>query len=281
MRIGDYDVQSLDTGRFRLDGGAMFGVVPKVLWEKSNPADAKNRIEMALRGLVIRGHGRVVLVDPGIGQKWDAKQAEMFAIDHSKLSLDSALKQRGVKREEVTDVLVSHLHFDHVGGCTRLGAGGKAELTFPNATYYVHERNVSHAHAPTPKDRASFLEQNIEPLVASGRLKPVGDDHEFAPGLTAWITEGHTPGQLLVKVSGKEGTIFFCGDTIPTASHIPEAWVMAYDLFPMTTIAEKKKILQKAADEKWILAWVHDPFRAASYVRRDGNKIVRGDDVAL
>ncbi len=280
MKIGEFEVRSFDTGRFRLDGGAMFGVVPKVLWEKSNPADPKNRIEMALRGLVIRGMNRVILVDPGIGEKWDAKQAEMFAIDHSRFSLDTALKAHKLRREDVTDVVVSHLHFDHVGGCTRL-VSGKTELNFPNATYYVHGRNAEHAHAPTPKDKASFLDQNIKPLLDSGKLKTVGDDHEFAPGIKAWITDGHTPGQLLVKITGPEGTILFCGDTIPTASHIPEAWVMAYDLHPMATMAEKRKILEKAAAGDWILAWVHDPFRSASRVKRDGGRIVRGEDVSL
>jgi glyoxylase-like metal-dependent hydrolase (beta-lactamase superfamily II) len=281
MKIGAWDVQSLDTGRFRLDGGAMFGVVPKILWEKSNPADGKNRIEMALRGLLIRGPGRIMVVDPGIGEKWDAKQTEMFGIDHSTLSLDRALAAKGVRREDVTDVMVSHLHFDHVGGCTRWGAAGKAELGFPNATYYVHEGNVAHSHAPTPKDRASFLEHTIQPLLDSSRLKAIGDDYEFAPGVSAWITHGHTPGQLLVRVLGEEGTILFCGDTIPTASHIPLAWVMAYDLHPMTTIQEKQRILEAAAAQKWILAWVHDPFVAASTVRTEGNRIVRDRDLAL
>ncbi len=281
MRIGPWEVSSLDTGRFRLDGGAMFGVVPKVLWEKQNPADVKNRIEMALRGLVIRGQGRVIVVDPGIGDKWDDRQIEMFGIDHTGRGLDWALKGLGLKREDVTDVVVSHLHFDHVGGCTRWARPGKSELAFPKATIVVHERNLAHSHAPTPKDKASFLEHTIKPVLDSGKLKAISDNHELAPGVTAWATEGHTPGQLLVKISGPEGTVFFCGDTIPTASHIPIPWVMAYDLHPMTTMEEKRRILDRAADENWILAWVHDPFRAASTVRRDKDRIVRDTDVVL
>lgn len=281
MRIGEWEVGSLDTGRFRLDGGAMFGVVPKVLWEKQNPSDDKNRIEMALRGLVLKGKGRVIVVDPGIGDKWDAKQIEMFGIDHSERTLDRALALHKLRREDVTDVVVSHLHFDHVGGCTRWAGPGKAELAFPNAVYCVHERNIKHSHAPTPKDRASFMEHTIEPVLKSGRLKVVGENHELATGVTAWVTDGHTPGQLLVKVSGKEGTVFFCGDTIPTATHIPIPWVMAYDLHPMVTMEEKRRILERAADESWILAWVHDPFRAASTVRRDKDRIVRDADVVL
>jgi glyoxylase-like metal-dependent hydrolase (beta-lactamase superfamily II) len=281
MRIGEWDVRSFDTGRFRLDGGAMFGVVPRVLWEKSNPPDDKNRIEMALRGLVLRGKNRVMLVDPGIGEKWDAKQTDMFAIDHSKQSLASALSAHGLKREDVTDVIVSHLHFDHVGGCTRFGKDGRPELTFPNATYYAGEGNLIHAHAPTPKDKASFIDTCIKPLLASERLQPVGKNHEFAPGVTAWVTEGHTPGQLLVKIQAEGKTIFFCGDTIPTVSHIPLAWVMAYDLYPMTTIEEKKRILKCAADEGWALAFVHDPKTAACTVRWDGDRVVRDKDVEL
>ncbi len=267
LRVGPYELEALETGRFGLDGGAMFGVVPRVLWEKSNPPDSKNRIEMALRCLLIRGNGRVILVDSGIGEKWNDKTRAMYAIDHSRYQLDRALQEKGLSRKDVTDVIITHLHFDHVGGTTSYDGKGGVELTFPNAKCYIQKANLGHAHAPTEKDRASFIGETIEPLEKSGRLVAVEGNFEFAPGVTAWVTEGHTPGQQLVKVTDGKTTVLCCGDTIPTASHVPIPWVMAYDLFPLTTMAEKKEILSLAVKEGWHLFWVHDPFVAASTVK--------------
>lgn len=258
MIIGEYEVHSILTGYFRLDGGAMFGVVPRVLWEKTNPPDEKNRILMALRCLLIRGHGRSVLVDSGIGNKWEKKQIEMYGIDHSD-HIDKALHEAGVTRADITDVILTHLHFDHVGGSTELNKEGVAELTFPKATYYIQKSNLNHAHAPTGKDRASFVENTIRPLLDSGRLKTMTGEYELIPGVWVLVHQGHTPGQQLVKVSYGRTTVLFCGDTIPTSSHIPIPYVMAFDLYPLTTMEEKRKILECAVAEDWILAWPHDP----------------------
>jgi glyoxylase-like metal-dependent hydrolase (beta-lactamase superfamily II) len=281
MRFGDFEVNAVDSGRFRLDGGAMFGVVPKVLWEKTNPADEKNRIDMALRCMLVRGHGKTVLVDCGIGEKWNDKQKEIYAIDHSRFQMDSALAEHKVSRSEVTDVIISHLHFDHVGGATRYGVDGKIELTFPNARYHVHRANLSHAHAPSEKDKASFIDLTIRPLEESGRITLHDDSFELVPGLSTWVTNGHTPGQQLVKVASKESSILFCGDTIPTASHVPVPYVMGYDMYPVTTIEEKKKILPQAFEEKWTLFWVHDPLIAACQVAFKDGKFSRGPAVTL
>lgn len=281
MQFGDYEVTSVDSGRFKLDGGAMFGVVPKVLWERTNPADDRNRIDLALRCMLIRGHGKTVLVDCGIGEKWSEKQIDIYAIDHSRHEMNAALGLRDVKPEEVTDVIVSHLHFDHVGGATRLDKAGKAQLVFPNAQVHVHRANLSHAHAPSEKDRASFIDLTIRPLEESGKLTFHDDAVELAPGLTTVVTNGHTPGQQLVRVTSGGKTILFCGDTIPTASHVPVPYVMGYDLYPVTTIEEKKKILPQAFEENWTLFWVHDPLVAASKIQFTDGKFSRGETVNL
>lgn len=282
MRIGPYELNAVETGEFRLDGGAMFGVVPKVLWEKTNPADASNRIQMNVRSLLIRGGGRSILVDSGLGDKWTERQQSMFAIDHGRYQIDRSLASLGVKREEITDVVISHLHFDHVGGATRFGADGTAvELSFPNATYYVQKANIAHAHAPTEKDRASFLEETIRPLLASARLKVIEGDYEIAPGVFSWPTDGHTPGHQMVKVTDGKTTLVCCGDTIPTASHIPVPYVMGYDLYPLTTMAEKRVLLEQAERESWILFWVHDPFVQACTVQVQNGRYSRAKDVPL
>jgi len=280
VRVGAYEVNTIETGRFRLDGGAMFGVVPKVLWERTNPADDKNRISMALRSLLIRGNGRTILVDCGAGEKWSPKQIEMYAIDHSQNDMDRSLAKFGVSREDVTDVVLTHLHFDHVGGATRYNEKREVVLSFPNADYLVQEENLSHAHAPSEKDRASFIESTIEPLQSSRRIKLLKGDRDLIPGVQIVVTHGHTPGQNLVKVSGDKKTILFCGDTIPTASHIPVPYVMGFDLYPMTTIEEKKKLLKEAVEENWTLVWAHDPDTAACTVQcKDGRYSRRGDVV--
>lgn len=276
MQIGDYQISFVEMGRFRLDGGAMFGVVPKVLWQKTNPADDRNRIDMSLRGMLIRGKGRAILVDCGIGTKWSEKQIDIYAIDHSKDDVDRSLAFHQISREQITDIVLTHLHFDHVGGATRFNAEGEIELSFPNANYYVQERNLGHAHAPTEKDRASFIEQTIQPLENSGRLKVIEGERELLPGVRVLVTNGHTPGHQLVRVmSGKE-TILFCGDTIPTSSHIPVPYVMAYDLQPLVTMDEKKEILEQAVKENWALCFAHDPLMAVCHVVKKEGRYERG-----
>ena len=281
MQIGSYQIDAIEAGEFRLDGGAMFGVVPKVLWEKQIPADDKNRIPMALRCCLIRGSGKTILVDTGIGHKWNEKQKSMYAIDHSRFDLDRSLEKVGVTRGDITDVVVSHLHFDHVGGATFLTPEGKPELTFPRATYYVQKANLSHAHAPTEKDRASFIEQTISPLLNHPQLKIIDGNAEIAPKVKIWVTQGHTPGHQMVLVSSGETSLLCPGDTIPTSAHIPIPWVMSYDLYPMTTMEEKRQILDRAVRGNWALFFVHDTARPACRVGQDGEKYFRGEDVGV
>ena len=259
MEIGKYSVYRLDTGRFKLDGGAMFGVVPKVLWEKKHPADEKNRIRMALNTLLIVGEGRVILTDTGIGEKGSEKFQQIYGVDHGKYSLLKALLEYNVQPEDVTDVILTHLHFDHVGGATYYDRNGELKLRFPNATHYVQKTQLEWSQKGFEKDRASYLRENIEPLVQSGQLRVLEGEATIAPGVEVLVTNGHTPGQQLTLVSGEEGALLYAADLIPLHSHVSIPWVMAYDLYPVTTIEEKKEILARAARENWMLFFEHDP----------------------
>lgn len=271
MKFGAYELDAVEMGEFRLDGGAMFGVVPKVLWEKVAPADEKNRIRMNVRSLLVRGNGRTILVDSGLGERWTPKQREMYAIDHSRFETNRSLAKLGLKVDAITDVVLSHLHFDHVGGA----------LSFSKATYYVQKKNISHAHAPTEKDKASFLAETIDPVLKSDRVKIVDGDYEIAPGVKIWVTHGHTPGHQMLKVSDGKRAVVSCGDTIPTSAHIPVPWVMAYDLYPLTTMDEKRVLLAQAACDNWILFFTHDPTIAACTVTEKDGRYSRGETVTF
>jgi len=285
MQIGEYELHPVETGRFALDGGAMFGVVPRVLWERTNPPDERNRIDLALRGLLICGQDRLILVDTGIGTNHDAKFADIYRIDHSIYRLETSLQQYGFRPEDVTDVILSHLHFDHVGGSIRQ-EGGEFLPTFLGARYYVQEAHYRWATHPTERDRASFLPQRFLPLAESGRLVFLNGEVEFLPGIHILVSNSHTVAQQLVKVTDGRTTLLYCADLIPTTSHIPIPWVMAYDLYPQTTLEEKKHFLSQAVEEQWILFFGHDPWTAAARVQRTEKGSARieyrmGEKVAL
>jgi len=259
MRIGQYDVYILDTGRYRLDGGAMFGVIPRVLWQKENQPDEKNRIIMALNTLLIIGDGRVILIDTGIGEKADDKFSRIYAIDHSRHSLLKALAEHNVQPEDVTDVILTHLHFDHAGGATYYDSDGNLRLQFPNATHYIQKKQLEWSQKRFEKDRASYLSENIEPLVKSKNLKLLKGPTSLFDGVEILTSDGHTIAQQLVLISGEEGKLLYAADLIPMAAHVPIPWVMAYDLYPVTTIEEKKMLLRQAVEEGWTVFFEHDP----------------------
>ncbi len=266
MKIGKYEIHAIETGRFKLDGGAMFGIVPKTIWDKLNPPDDRNRIELALRTLLIIGDGRKILVDTGIGKKWEEKYIDIYGIDHTKYTLEDSLEKFGLKTSDITDVILTHLHFDHVGGATKL-KDGILKPTFENATYYIQKRNLDLAMNPNEKDRASYLPENFMPLIEFNQLEVVDGEFEIFDGIELIISDGHTFGQQLVKVSDGEKTIVYCSDLIPTSSHIPIPYVMAYDLQPLVTMEEKKKLLKKAVEENWILFFEHDPYADCATVK--------------
>lgn len=276
MKIGIYEIYAVECERFALDGGAMFGTVPKVLWEKTNPADEKNRIEMSARAMLIRNlaDGKNILVDTGMGQKWEQKPREMFKISDS--YLEANLAKAGVKPDDITDVILTHLHFDHAGGATKL-VDGKLVPTFPNATYYVQEANYTWAMSPNAREKASYLKENFTPLMEHSVLKFVNGEQEIFPNVHLILSNAHTHAQQLVRVTDGKKSICYCGDLIPTATHIPLPWVMGYDLYPLEIMAEKKRLLEQAADEHWTLFFEHDPYKDAADVASSDKGIVKNN----
>ena len=263
LRLGPWTIHPFTSGTFGLDGGAMFGSVPKVLWQRTNPADEANRITMACRHLLIEGNDRLILVDTGMGSGWTEKQVKMFRIEQAENAVDSALKGIGFSSEQVTDVILTHLHFDHVGGATQAdglpGQGGELVPAFPNARYYTQKAQWDLANSPSLKDRASFVPDNFLPLQRHGRLELLEGEQEVAPGVSVLVGNGHTDGHQMVKVTGGGETVVFLGDTVPTATHLALPYLMGYDLRPLQTMEEKAQLLAQAAEEGWWLFFDHDP----------------------
>jgi glyoxylase-like metal-dependent hydrolase (beta-lactamase superfamily II) len=265
LRLGRWRLASVVDATFALDGGGMFGAVPRALWERHAAPDARNRVRLVARCLLAIDDdaGRVVLVDDGLGDKLDAKRADIYAVDRSAGGLDAALAAHGVARGSVTDLVLTHLHFDHAGGTTRRGARGALELSFPNATIHLQRRNWHWALAPTEKDRASFRSEDFELLSHCGRLHLVDGPCELARDLELIVSDGHTVGQQLPRFHGDGTHLTFCADVVPTRAHLQIPWVMAYDLHPLTTIEEKKVLLAEALEDRGVLFLEHDPEVAA------------------
>ena len=267
MKIGRYELHQIDTGRFGLDGGAMFGIVPKTIWNKLNPADDENRIDLALRTLLITGNKRNILVDNGIGTKFSEKYTKIYKIDHSKYNLDSSLKRFNLETKDITDVILTHLHFDHAGGST-YREGGELKLTFPNATYYVQKMNYEWALTPNDKERGSYLKENFVPVLEKGKLQMVEGKFELIPQIDVIISNGHTVGLQLVKVSDERNTLVYCADLIPTASHIKIPYIMGYDIEPLKLMQEKKELLSVVCKDNWTLFLEHDVTTEAVKVKK-------------
>lgn len=258
MQIGNYTLISIETGRFSLDGGAMFGVVPWVFWSKTNPPDERQRITLAARCLLIRGNGRTILVDTGNGSKWNDKLKDIYRLDNSQFTLERSLADAGVRPEEVTDVILTHLHFDHCGGSTKI-VDAKLVPAFPNAVHYVQRAHWELSQDPSDRDRASFMKDDFMLLHELGMLKFVEGEQEIFPGISVIVCNGHTMAQQLPKITDGKTTLLFCCDLVPTTSHIPFPYIMGYDLRPLVTLEEKKRLLPQAEREGWILFFEHDP----------------------
>jgi len=249
---------SIPSGYFKLDGGAMFGVVPKSLWQRVNPPDERNLCTWAMRLLLVEEGDRLVLIDTGIGDK----QSERFFSHyepHGDDSIDKSLARYGFTRDDITDVFLTHLHFDHVGGAI-VRKDGKLQSAFPNACYWSHEDHWHWALHPNEREKASFLKENIEPIAESGQLKLIreGEVPELFPGFDIRLSYGHTEAQMIPHIRYKGHTVVFCADSLPSAGHIPLPWVMAYDIRPLVTLDEKRNFLTEAAREGYILFLEHD-----------------------
>jgi glyoxylase-like metal-dependent hydrolase (beta-lactamase superfamily II) len=267
MRVGNYQAYLIFSGSFRLDGGAMFGVVPKVLWEKKKPADEKNRIFMCTNNLLLVSENRKILVDTGNGYKVDDKFKQIYALNYEDGDLLKGLEKAGIQRGEITDVILTHLHFDHAGGATIRNDAGQIVPTFPNATYYVTQTQLDWAMNPSFKDRASYMKENFVPLMESNQLQIIHSMDSPLEGIEFIICNGHTPGQLLPLIQDEQHPLFYAGDLIPMYPHVPIPWVMAYDNNPLLTIEEKQRILSQAEKEKWILFFEHDPEISAATIQ--------------
>jgi glyoxylase-like metal-dependent hydrolase (beta-lactamase superfamily II) len=280
LNIANYKIYPIETGRFSLDGGAMFGVVPKNLWEKSNPADSYNRIPLGLRSLLLESGNQLILIDTGIGTKFDEKYSRIYNIDFSDYSLDNSLKRYGFSRTDITDVVITHLHFDHAGGITLI-KNGILDLTFPNAIHYIQEEQWNWALNPSEKDKASFIKNDFQLLEKRKKLNKLAGPMELFEGIELLVMYGHTQGMQLVKLHDSENTLLYCADLIPTSSHIPVSWVMAYDNNPLITMNEKSRLLPLAAENQWILFFEHDPFMNASTVFRSEKGYRMKDEIFL
>jgi glyoxylase-like metal-dependent hydrolase (beta-lactamase superfamily II) len=271
VRVGDFELTPLLDGYFRLDGGAMFGVVPKTLWERRAPADERNRITMAMRPLLVRpstGSGQaapLMIIDAGCGDKMDAKSADIYGFDRRE-HLDVTMARAGVRAEDIHIVLASHLHFDHAGGFTAKDASGAVRPRFPNARYL----DATHPHE---RNRASYFAENYMPLQDAGVLDFTVDDQVVAPGIRVQRTGGHTRCHQIVYIESGGKTAVFAADLLPTTAHVDVPWIMAYDLYPMETLDLKRAFIQEAIEREYVVFFEHDPAIAAGIIRRQGRRL--------
>lgn len=267
MKLADSEIHLLSDGSFGLDGGAMFGVVPKVLWERLEPADDKNRIRLGLNSLLlIRGDERI-LVDTGIGNKYDEKFAAIYAVQRDKTLLDR-LAEKQLSPADVTHVIMSHMHFDHIGWNTRYDDSGRLVPTFPNAIYFAQAGEFAVANNPDARSRASYLPENWQPLEQEGRLRLLQGSGEVLPGIESLITGGHTQFHSIIKIRAGDAVVCFLADLVPTPSHLKTPYVMGYDLYPLQTMQMKPQVLRQARDGHWLLIFEHGAGVAAGYLRQ-------------
>lgn len=251
-------LHTIDTGLFKLDGGAMHGVVPKSMWNKQNPADENNMCSWAMRCLLIEQDNRLILVDTGIGDKQDEKFFSHYYL-HGNDSLEKSIRQKGFGLDDITDVFLTHLHFDHVGGAVKRD-NDKLVPVFKNATYWSNEAHWDWAVNPNDREKASFLKENILPLQESGQLQMIStaDGEEWIKDIRIRYVNGHTEAMMLPQINYKGQTILYAADLLPSKAHISLPWIMGYDMRPLDTLNEKKKLLKEAADNNWLLFFEHD-----------------------
>jgi glyoxylase-like metal-dependent hydrolase (beta-lactamase superfamily II) len=272
LQLGRLELRPVLDGYFALDGGAMFGVVPKTLWSRVAPPDDRNRIRMAMRPWLVTGGGRQVLIDAGCGDKQDAKFADIYGFDRAR-HLDRSLAEAGLTAGDVDLVVASHLHFDHAGGFTRRDADGRVVPRFPSARVSIRRGEWDDAMHPNERTRASYFRENYEPLVQAGLVDFVESDAEVAPGMTVRRTGGHTMHHEIVRIESEGKVAIFAADLLPTAAHVPLPYIMGYDLYPMDTLAFKRAFLAEAIDGEYLILFEHDPEIAAGYLRRRDGKI--------
>ena len=271
IALGQFEIFGLRDGFFHLDGGAMFGVVPKPLWEKIFPADENNRIRLALNSFLIETGKASVLVETGIGSDLDQKTFKYYSVERDP-GLVGSLERLGYKAEAIDFVINTHLHFDHCGGNTYRNEKGDSVPTFPNAKYIIQKGEWEYAQSPSERDRPSYLKQSFVPLKEHGLLQLVDGDAPIVEGVDVVLVPGHTSSHQCVKVRSEGKTFFFLGDLVPTSGHIGLPYIMSYDLYPQQTLENKKKVFDQAIKEDWILGFNHDPDHFFGRVEKIENK---------
>lgn len=267
MKIGKFNIFPLDDGKFWLDGGAMFGVVPKVIWNKLTTADELNRIELGLHPLFIQAHNKNIIIDTGIGDKFDEKFKKIYKIEKD-INLISSLNKIGFSPNDIDFVINTHLHFDHAGGNTII-KNNKPVPTFPNAKYIIQKKEWEAAINPNERTKASYLEENFMPIKEAGLLELVEGDVEILGGIKTILTGGHTLGHQCVFIQSDSKKCLYLGDLVPTTAHIKIPYIMGYDLYPLDTLSKKKELLNKAIEENWLLVFEHDPKITMAYIDKE------------
>jgi len=273
MQFGDYRVEIVPDTEFHLDGGAMFGVVPRILWSRVCPPDEQNRIRMNMNCVFIDTGEERILIETGIGQKWSAKHTDMFGITRRRALAESLRAVACVEPDSISIVINTHLHFDHAGGNTELNEEGQPVPAFRNARYFVSKSEVEHAETPSERDRASYLPENWRPMLSTGQLELKNADYEVAPGLRMETYPGHNRSMQCWRLNGARQTLFGFADLVPMRAHLPFAWIMGYDLYPVETLEAKKKLLPQAAREGWACLFYHEPDEPLCRLIEDEGKL--------
>jgi len=273
MQFGNYRVEIIPDTEFRLDGGAMFGVVPRNLWSRMCPPDEQNRIRMNMNCVFIDSGSERVLIETGIGEKWSVKQSDIYGINRQRSLAASLRDLAAVSPEEITIVVNTHLHFDHAGGNTTYERAERAVPAFPNARYFVSKSEWEHAESPNERDRASYLSDNWRPLKENGQLELQQGEYEVIPGLRMETHAGHNRSMQCWRLEQGGRVMFGFADLVPTRAHVPFAWIMGYDLFPVETLQAKKKLLPQAMREDWICHFYHDAEAPLCRIVEDAGKL--------
>ncbi|HXG64136.1 MAG TPA: MBL fold metallo-hydrolase [Blastocatellia bacterium] len=272
MHLGSFEIDVISDGTFALDGGAMFSVVPRVVWERYFKPDERHRIRIGLNALLVRTGRENVLIDTGIGRKWDALKLDMYGIGQE-TDILTELAARGLAPEDIHIVINTHLHFDHCGTNT-IERGGQIVPAFPRARYVVQRGELEHARAPHERDRASYIAENFEPVAAAGQFDLVDGDAEIVPGIRVLKLAGHNRDLQCVRIDSEGETAFVFADLLPTTAHISPAWVMSFDLYPVETLEQKKRLVPQAIAENWVCVFEHDPNTPLGRLREQDGRVI-------